>query len=72
MTYEEYAAFCAATKERRIEWFRNARFGMFIHYGLFSSHGMGEWAQVWENIKISDYEKLAAAFCPKEGCADEW
>ena len=52
MTYEEYAAFCAATKEKRIEWFRNARFGMFIHYGLFSSHGMGEWAQVWENIKI--------------------
>ena len=40
MTYEEYAAFCAATKEKRIEWFRNARFGMFIHYGLFSSHGL--------------------------------
>ena len=69
---EAYAAFCAETKEQRIAWFREARFGMFIHYGLFSSHGMGEWAQVWENIKISDYEKLASAFCPKEGCAEEW
>jgi alpha-L-fucosidase len=72
ITGEEYLAFTKASKERRIEWFRNARFGMFIHYGLFASHGMGEWAQVWENIKISDYEKLASAFCPKEGCADEW
>lgn len=72
ITGEEYLAFTKASKDRRMEWFRNARFGMFIHYGLFSSHGMGEWAQVWENIKISDYEKLASAFCPKEGCADEW
>ena len=72
ITGEEYLAFTKASKDRRMEWFRNARFGMFIHYGLFSSHGMGEWAQVWENIKISDYEKFASAFCPKEGCADEW
>ena len=72
ITPQEYKEFTAATKERRIEWFRDARFGMFIHYGLFSSHGLGEWAQVWENIKISDYEKFAEDFCPKEGCTDEW
>jgi alpha-L-fucosidase len=72
ITGEEYLAFTKASKDRRMEWFRNARFGMFIHYGLFSSYGMGEWAQVWEDIKISDYEKLASAFCPSEGCADEW
>ncbi|MBQ9748050.1 MAG: alpha-L-fucosidase [Clostridia bacterium] len=72
ITKEEYFAFAKESKERRVAWFREARFGMFIHYGLFSSHGMGEWAQVWEDIKISDYEKLASAFCPKEGCADEW
>ena len=45
------------------DWFVKDRFGMFIHYGLFSSHGLGEWAQVWENIKISDYEKFAEDFC---------
>ena len=72
ITPEEYRAFTASTKERRIEWFRDARFGMFIHYGLFSSHGLGEWAQVWENIKITDYEKFAESFCPSEGCTDEW
>ncbi len=72
ITPEEYFAYTAESHERRIEWFREARFGMFIHYGLFSSSAMGEWAQVWENIKISDYEKFAKDFCPKEGCADEW
>ena len=72
ITPQEYKEFTAATKERRIEWFRDARFGMFIHYGLFSSHGLGEWAQVWEDIKISDYEKFASDFCPREGCTDEW
>lgn len=72
MNYEEYAAFCAETKEKRIEWFRNARFGLFIHYGLFSAHGTGEWAQVWENETIADYEKRVSEFCPKEGCAEDW
>ncbi len=72
ITSEAYVSYVNESHDRRIAWFREARFGMFIHYGLFSSYAMGEWAQVWENIKISDYEKLAAAFCPKEDCADEW
>ncbi len=72
VTPEVYAAYTKESRDRRMAWFREARFGMFIHYGLFSSHAMGEWAQVWENIKISDYEHLAERFCPKEGCAEEW
>ena len=55
MTYEEYAAFCAATKERRIEWFRNARFGMFIHYGLFSlprNGRMGAGMGKYQNLRL--------------------
>lgn len=69
---EEYLAWTKSTRDKRMAWFREARFGLFIHYGLFSAGGTGEWAQVWDGIKICDYEKRVADFCPKEGCADEW
>ncbi len=72
ITAEEYFAYTKESHDKRIAWFREARFGLFIHYGLFSAHAMGEWGQVWENIKIADYEKYTSAFCPKEGCAEEW
>ena len=39
----EYDELTAATREKRLEWFKEARFGMFIHYGLFSEEGCGEW-----------------------------
>lgn len=67
-----YEKRCAETRERRAAWFRDARFGLFIHYGLFAGEGMGEWAQLAQNIKISEYEAFAQAFKPKEGCCEEW
>ena len=68
----EYEQKVAATRDERMSWFREARFGMFIHYGLYSELGTGEWAQANENYTIGEYEALAARFAPKEGCAREW
>lgn len=68
----EYNEITEATRESRLEWFKNARLGMFIHYGLFSQLASGEWAQAQENFTPDEYEKLAETFAPKEGCADEW
>ena len=49
--------------EQRIKDFENLGFGMFVHFGLYSVHGKGEWAY---NINITpkDYEKLFYEFCP--------
>lgn len=45
-----------------LEWFRQAKFGMFIHYGLYSLLGRGEWVQLHERIPIAEYEKLIDRF----------
>jgi alpha-L-fucosidase len=43
-------------------WFHGARFGMFIHYGLYSLHGCGEWAMYFDKIPAADYNCLAGRF----------
>lgn len=68
----EYDEFTAGSRERRLDWFKKARLGMFIHYGLFSQLEAGEWVQAAENISADKYAALAKTFAPKEGCADEW
>ena len=68
----EYERFTARDRAERMKWFREARLGMFIHYGLYSSLGTGEWSQANENYTVEEYERLAASFSPKEGCCDEW
>lgn len=54
--------------EKRIKEFENLGFGMFVHFGLYSEHGKGEWAY---NINITpkDYEKLFRSFCPDKDWA---
>lgn len=59
-------------RERRLAWFKEARLGMFVHYGLFSQMGTGEWCMAFQDYKKEEYEKLAKTFAPKENCADEW
>jgi len=54
------------------EWFRQARFGLFIHWGIYSILGDGEWVMNNQNISIHDYEKLATFFNPTEFNAEEW
>jgi len=59
-----------ATKTRNspstgIEWFRNAKFGLFMHYGLYSLLGRGEWVQFNEKIPVKEYEQLKDRFSAK-------
>ena len=44
------------------DWFRNAKFGLFIHYGLYSLLGRGEWVQYHDKIPIAEYAKLKDRF----------
>ena len=49
---------------RRMQWWHEARFGMFIHWGLYSVLGRHEWAMEEEGIPVSEYEQLAKRFHP--------
>jgi len=55
-----------------VKWFREARFGMFVHWGVYSLLGRGEWVMNNEGIPISEYEKLPARFNPSQFNAREW
>ena len=68
----EYEEATAATRDRRMQWWREARFGMFVHFGLYSVLGRHEWAMAFENWPVRDYEKLADGFLPKPGAPREW
>ena len=72
LSKREYEAWVAESRDERMAWFREARFGMFIHYGLYSQLGTGEWSQANQNYTVAEYEQLAKTFTPKEGCAREW
>lgn len=54
--------------EKRIKDFEKLGFGMFVHFGLYSVHGKGEWAYN-SNITPKDYEKLFWRFCPDKDWA---
>jgi alpha-L-fucosidase len=56
----------------RTAWFEEARFGMFIHWGVYSLLGRGEWVMYNERIQVPDYEKLYPQFNPTEFNAAEW
>ena len=55
-----------------LKWFQDARFGMFIHWGLYSILARGEWVMHNENIPVSAYEPLVQQFNPVRFNADEW
>ena len=54
------------------EWFRDARLGMFIHWGVYSLLGQGEWVMQNRNITVPRYEWLAGTFNPARFDAREW
>ena len=64
------------------EWYREAKFGMFIHWGLYSlpagewqgkrNDFPGEWVMTYNRIPIKEYEKLAGIFNPIYFNAEEW
>lgn len=54
------------------QWFEDAKFGLFIHWGVYSILGDGEWVMNNQNISIDAYEKLPSFFNPIEFNAEEW
>ena len=54
------------------EWFEDARFGLFIHWGVYSVLGDGEWVMNNQRIPAEDYEKLPAFFDPEAFDPAEW
>lgn len=72
-----------ASHEERMKWWREARFGMFIHWGVYSvpagvwdgtnvtRHG-AEWIMNAAKIPLAEYQKLPAKFDPEKFNAEEW
>ena len=54
------------------EWFSDAKFGLFIHWGPFSIPGAGEWVMQVRNISVNNYTRLKDFFNPVEFNAAEW
>jgi len=61
----------AANRQMR-EWFQDAKFGMFIHWGVYSILGEGEWVMHTKKITVEEYEKLPPRFNPTEYDPAEW
>jgi len=59
-------------RERRMRWWHDAKFGMFIHWGLYSVLGRHEWVMEMEGIPVAEYEPLAMQFKPKPNAARDW
>ena len=57
--------------ERRKE-FADSKFGIFIHWGIYSMMGDGEWVMTNQNIKHKNYSQLAAGFYPSKFDAKKW
>ena len=72
----------AEQHDERMQWWRDARFGMFIHWGVYSVPagmykgkqipGIGEWIMENANIPVAEYEKYAKQFNPIKFNAEQW
>jgi alpha-L-fucosidase len=70
------------TKEERMAWWRDARFGMFIHWGVYSIPAgtwdgrqigsIGEWIMNRAKIPVNDYQNMAKQFNPVKYDPDAW
>lgn len=59
-------------KDKRMAWWTNDRFGMFIHWGLYSVPARHEWVQNYESIQGKDYKKYFDLFQPDLYNPKEW
>jgi len=62
----------SASRPGYTQWFEDAKFGLFIHWGIYSILGRGEWVMDNEKIPRSEYERLAREFNPTDFDAEEW
>jgi alpha-L-fucosidase len=53
-------------------WFQDAKFGLFIHWGVYSVLGDGEWVMQNRKMKVADYERLPGMFNPTAFDAKQW
>ncbi len=66
--YEELYAI--DPRKAALKYFREAKFGLFMHYGLYSLLGRHEWVQFRERIPVKEYERLADRFTAEKFDAD--
>ena len=57
---------------KRMEWYKDARFGMFIHWGLYSIPARGEWIRSYERITKEDYMQYFDEFNPTDYDPRAW
>jgi alpha-L-fucosidase len=79
---DPYADETPAQRDARMAWWRAARFGMFIHWGVYSVpagtykgeqiKGIGEWIMNRGKIPVAEYRQYAKEFNPVKFNADEW
>jgi alpha-L-fucosidase len=72
----------SSAQDARMQWFRAAKFGLFIHWGLYAIPagewkgqpvaGLGEWIMNRGKIPVKEYEQLASQFNPVKFNAEEW
>ena len=72
----------SAKNDPRLDWWRDAKFGMFIHWGLYAVpagtwkgekiRGIGEWIMLRARIPVAEYEEFAKVFNPVKFDAAEW
>lgn len=72
----------STSRDKRMEWWREARFGMFIHWGVYSVpagyyngqsiKGIGEWIMNRGKIPVAEYQQFASSFNPVKYDADAW
>jgi alpha-L-fucosidase len=71
-----------AAREARLKWFREAKYGLFIHWGLYAIPegvwkgqeipGIGEWIMNRAKVPVKEYEQLAKLWNPTKFNADTW
>ena len=64
--------FDEAAYNQRVDWFRKARFGMFIHWGLYSIPGRGEWVRSDEEMPEEAYMPFFHNFHAKDFDPARW
>jgi len=79
---EQHSESALSEQDQRMEWWREARFGLFIHWGLYAQPagewkgeqipGISEWIMARAKIPVKDYEQLTTTFNPVEYDAEQW
>ena len=62
----------SASNLKNRQWFQDAKFGLFVHWGVYSVLGKGEWVMNNDKMPVSEYQKLPAQFNPVRFNAAEW